>query len=363
MITLLPYGIKNGELVKIDTVSSGLRCDCFCPSCGSALVAKKGKLKTHHFAHYQEGNCAGAIETALHLAAKRILQERKKIRLPDLLEFIGEPFYDYVTLQKSQIIKFEDVKSEVRWNDIVVDIVGYFNNQPLLIEIGVTHFIDTSKEQKIIEYGVSCIEIDLSFLENGFSEKELEKAVINDTSNKSWIFHRKHEKLLTEFLARNQKKLQDRRIVESHMIQMKINTDNQIVNLKKQGFQIIEIDQDGKRLCPKLIQQNAYNFRENEITIALRKGIAWNGKIYGLNNNDRFIYLGSEKKVIIPYSLADDLPLYMFDDFKNTFGQLTRIAWNSDVDIETCEKCEYLDSIIKGEFSEIISCKFRKSKR
>ena len=40
MEVLIPFGkSKNGSLVFIDEVTSGLACDCVCISCGMALSA------------------------------------------------------------------------------------------------------------------------------------------------------------------------------------------------------------------------------------------------------------------------------------------------------------------------------------
>ncbi|MEM8524664.1 MAG: GIY-YIG nuclease family protein [Bacteroidota bacterium] len=47
---LLPYGLKNGHLIHISEVERGVT-DLRCPYCDAELLAKKGKVMTHHFAH------------------------------------------------------------------------------------------------------------------------------------------------------------------------------------------------------------------------------------------------------------------------------------------------------------------------
>ncbi len=37
----LKYGVKSGVPVSVEDVVSGLACECRCPSCGAALVARK----------------------------------------------------------------------------------------------------------------------------------------------------------------------------------------------------------------------------------------------------------------------------------------------------------------------------------
>ena len=51
------YALKDGCLVSIEDVESGIACGCKCPACNENLVAKKGKIKIHHFAHSSTTNC------------------------------------------------------------------------------------------------------------------------------------------------------------------------------------------------------------------------------------------------------------------------------------------------------------------
>ena len=37
----ITYALKDGEIVSIEDVKSGLNCSCICPACGDPLVAKK----------------------------------------------------------------------------------------------------------------------------------------------------------------------------------------------------------------------------------------------------------------------------------------------------------------------------------
>ena len=74
----LTYALKNGEVISISDVESGLKCGCVCPSCGEPLVAKKGSKVMHHFAHHSGHTCEYGYETSLHLAAKEIISRAKK---------------------------------------------------------------------------------------------------------------------------------------------------------------------------------------------------------------------------------------------------------------------------------------------
>lgn len=46
----LPFGIFEGKYIHISEINSG-RTDVLCPYCEIPLIAKKGRIKRHHFAH------------------------------------------------------------------------------------------------------------------------------------------------------------------------------------------------------------------------------------------------------------------------------------------------------------------------
>ena len=71
----LIYATRDGSIVSIDDVKSGLKCGCTCPACGELLIAKKGQKMMHHFAHHSGHTCEYGYESSLHLAAKDILSK------------------------------------------------------------------------------------------------------------------------------------------------------------------------------------------------------------------------------------------------------------------------------------------------
>jgi len=79
-----PYGQKDGELLTASEVERGLACNCVCPACGHRLQSHQGKQRNPYFSHYRGSDCGAGYETALHLLAKDILLEEKKILLPEL---------------------------------------------------------------------------------------------------------------------------------------------------------------------------------------------------------------------------------------------------------------------------------------
>ena len=197
----LTYGIKKNQVYSINDVESGLSCGLHCPLCNDRLIAKKGKKTQHHFAHYRIENCSGAVETSLHLLAKEIIDEVKEITLPKVELKIGEKQEPYIFHRETKV-HFEEVKVENRLGNIIPDLICYVKEQPLLIEIAVSHFIDKEKTQKIKNLNLSTIEIDLSEFKQGIEKDELKEILIFGTEKKKWIYNKRrrfiHNSILKE---------------------------------------------------------------------------------------------------------------------------------------------------------------------
>ena len=70
----IPYAEKNGRLIHVSRVERGLDCGCVCPVCKGPVLARKGRVVRHHFAHHTRGECSP--ETVLHQVGKRLLYNR-----------------------------------------------------------------------------------------------------------------------------------------------------------------------------------------------------------------------------------------------------------------------------------------------
>ena len=210
----LLYALKNGELVGVDDVESGLKCECVCPACGERLVAKKGTKMMHHFSHYSGHNCEHGYETSLHLAAKEILQRAKRIMLPAVYLNDKNRSEDWLISKPKEII-IDHVDVEFRTNDIIPDIVVHSKNKQLFIEIFVTHRIDEQKLNKIKKASVSTIEIDLSKIED-ISSEQLENILINDIDHKRWAYNSLSEKLYGYLVEISERKPTIRRGLATH---------------------------------------------------------------------------------------------------------------------------------------------------
>lgn len=188
----LQYGLKEGKLVHISDVEKGLKSGCVCPGCNHPLIARKGKKIMHHFAHYNGAECAEGLETALHLAAKSLLEKHRKIFLPKV-DLDLNYFKENWTISAENYIKFDEVRLEYRIDSIIPDVIVYVKGRPLLIEITVTHNTEASKLDKIKKLGFSCLEIDLSKINHEITLQELESIVIDGTKYKKWLYNEKVE--------------------------------------------------------------------------------------------------------------------------------------------------------------------------
>jgi hypothetical protein len=91
-LTLIPFAVRrrDGALVGADEVASGKACDCICPSCNTALIARHGSEKTWHFAHVSlasgditERACEFSWAASVRRMARQLLPGLGSIKLPD----------------------------------------------------------------------------------------------------------------------------------------------------------------------------------------------------------------------------------------------------------------------------------------
>ena len=156
MEQLLKYGLRDNELKHVSEVENGIACDCICPNCKHPLVAKNNPInkKAPHFAHYKGMECEGAIETALHLLAKSILQKTKCLRLPDY-HFNYNHTNKRSIFKKGEELKFDEIILEKQVTalgvKIIPDAIGVIRGKQIFFEFANTHFIDEDKKQKIKE--------------------------------------------------------------------------------------------------------------------------------------------------------------------------------------------------------------------
>lgn len=211
----------SGRMIDIADAQNGLNCNCTCLCCGDRLVAKQGKIKDWHFAHESGAVCAGGLESALHKAAKQIIQEEQSLyvdvhdpiaaiqpRIYDLLystniylngvgsskshaslfyKFASKELVDKVMQTKSACsisnLTLTNVFTEVkaRNSNLIPDITCTLDNKTFYIEIVVTHECDESKLEQLKQLKVPTIEINISELRRiNFSMNDVRNALVTN---------------------------------------------------------------------------------------------------------------------------------------------------------------------------------------
>lgn len=174
---------KDRNEVSIESVKPGKKCNCFCPICGSPLIAKNRvpedlAKREHHFAHLRGCVCEATDETVLHKWAKDIVLEEKAIMLPT--EGTGNKI--------SGIVKFASVEAE-KWNaefgfkpdlDCITE-----DGKRIFIEFYVSHKVTAKKRNIIVKNNLNCIEVDLNYVQ--LEKNALQSFLLEDSSDRQWI--------------------------------------------------------------------------------------------------------------------------------------------------------------------------------
>ena len=81
----------------------------------------------------------------------------------------------------------ESAEVERKTGSIIPDVIVEVSGRQLLVEVTVTHGVDDAKLTRIRELGLSCLEIDLSDAPRDLGREELEKIVVDGSTQKRWI--------------------------------------------------------------------------------------------------------------------------------------------------------------------------------
>lgn len=177
-------------------MDSGLRCNCVCPGCLTPLIARhspSGRVRPH-FAHASETACVGGLESALHLAAKQLIADRRALYLPELGAPLSAPSNWWSGIQHSEVLRegalseLQDVRLEEKVGCIRPDLFVKTFDQEIMVEIANTHFVTPEKFEHIRRQGVATIEVDVSDLVI-LNFEALAKRLFEATPRAKWVFH------------------------------------------------------------------------------------------------------------------------------------------------------------------------------
>lgn len=195
----VPFGlsIENGRLYAPREVPLGKGCGCICPGCRQPLFAKhapSGKV-VPHFAHAPGAECANGLETAVHLAAKQLVESERELFVPKLEAILEHHDALGHTHNRRQLlsaggrtllcdVRLEESCGDFRPDLIVVPVGGL----EIYVEVAVTHFVDDKKLARIKVAGVPAMEFDLQ-QHRDFTWDSLRNALVEGGAKVRWLFH------------------------------------------------------------------------------------------------------------------------------------------------------------------------------
>lgn len=187
----VPFGMKDGRLVFVADVASGLECKCVCPECGQLLVARNrdfpGRRRVRHF-HMRASSCPGGYETAVHRMAKDVLATADAVLLPRWAsgDVVIEPEPVGIV---SAGIEVPLLDGAVRPDVLVHGMASEIEFNVLCFEVRVRHAVDEPKRGLFAANGMDSIEIDLSGLDDEAvaDTATFRREVLENPENRRWI--------------------------------------------------------------------------------------------------------------------------------------------------------------------------------
>jgi len=195
----IPFALSEADqrVYEPRAVPLGKRCGCVCPGCRQPVIAKHcmaGK-RAPHFAHTSGSDCASGYETAVHLAAKQLIETRRVLMFPELTASIAvtdatahihKPSKQLAAAGRRDLteVAVEEALGQIR-PDVRVEAIEL---GAVLVEVAVTHFVDQVKLARIEALGFGAIEIDLSKVRDA-TFASLETALFDDPARTKWLYH------------------------------------------------------------------------------------------------------------------------------------------------------------------------------
>lgn len=212
MAVLIPIAleIKTGKSVTPDEVPRGMACDCECLFCGVPVLAKQGKDGFRWFSHQprvvdEEKICEISFARCLFWMARKVLSEHKHIRLPAYTLKLSDQDTRLVgayTVTPERSIEYEqasfpDTQISTHHDTAILYIKGHILQLQL--------YFDSAGSTITGDCTTATLAINISSLESIFNQgksnfKEVtEKALLENTANKRWIYHPREENARQQF--------------------------------------------------------------------------------------------------------------------------------------------------------------------
>jgi hypothetical protein len=207
------FGVRDSQFVHIDDVASGLACACYCAQCERPLVAKKGPVLSHHFAHSADDpNCNPSPESLIHRYAKQQLAINATLVLPGFtvnalhdsndgnvhhLSWRHHPFFqlNVVSVQvEAEVSGYDDTK-------LIPDVLFETDLGRVALEVFFRHQVPA---EKVWKYGnrlhISALEVCLNDVAVDASSASI-NAALADVSRWRWL-HNQHSRYIDVQMVR-----------------------------------------------------------------------------------------------------------------------------------------------------------------
>lgn len=191
-------GMPPDELRKRITIISEHA--LWCSHWNDEKLAKEAEDKAVDEARQALDWGAADRETLLHLIAKQILEEEKRIRLPDLTGTARTTLQDGESLTASKsypgaMVQLDEVALEKGMGRTRPDVIAQMRESfpweagPILIEVTVTNAITEERMQRIRHNNLPTLEIDIRQLGGKVSRGEYARLVVDEVAGKRWLYH------------------------------------------------------------------------------------------------------------------------------------------------------------------------------
>lgn len=196
-MNLIPLGLLDNRLVDVSEVNESDKGKITCPSCAHELVARKGDVLIHHFAHKAGNGSSEACEYSFFTSVTRAFKEntlKKEIfslRLPSLKYSKGE-FSEVIEKETVKAINAFDIDSNESHGFTFV----YLDNGK---RVGVSLIWDDASLSPSYELVDKVISINIQALaqkyqemklgDNRFSFKELVENFVLYDADRSYTYH------------------------------------------------------------------------------------------------------------------------------------------------------------------------------
>lgn len=200
----VPFGLCHGRALAPSEVAPGKACGCVCPGCLAPLTARaqSSRRQRPHFAHLKGSGCTSGPESGIHLRAKQVILDTKKLLLPgwngDLVEMPNPPIARDIAGKvhrgrevnfPARITMLAHAEPEKVLDNCKPDIYARDEGGELLIEIRVTHAVDDQKTIRVKAAGQRMVEIDLSGMGRAVPHdiERFDRQVLFSPEIRTWI--------------------------------------------------------------------------------------------------------------------------------------------------------------------------------